>query len=71
MKVSDIFVTMQPNLKKMVLFNLFRDGGEKPQKSQVAGFSKFEEKKRQQSDKKRTLMKLNNMFRKTTTAKGW
>lgn len=49
---------------------MFRDGGEKPQKSQVAGFSKFEEKKRQQSDKKRTLMKL-NMFRKSTTAKGW
>lgn len=54
----------------MVLSNLFRDGGEKPQKSQVAGFSKFEEKKRQQSDKKRTLMKL-NMFRKSTAAKGW
>lgn len=55
----------------MVVLNLFRDGSEKPQKSQVAGFSKFEEKKRQQSDKKRTLMKLNTMFRKSTAAKGW
>lgn len=32
--------------------------GEKQQKSPLSGFSKFEEKKRQQADKKTTLMKL-------------
>ncbi|XP_046680458.1 rab5 GDP/GTP exchange factor-like isoform X1 [Homalodisca vitripennis] len=45
-----------------------RDGGEKSQKSTITGFSKFEEKKRQQTDKKKTLLKL-NVFRKSTSTK--
>lgn len=38
-------------------------------KSPVTEFTKFEEKKRQQTDKRKTLLKL-NVFKKSTNAKG-
>ncbi|XP_054257998.1 rab5 GDP/GTP exchange factor-like isoform X2 [Macrosteles quadrilineatus] len=58
----------QKKLKSSSL-RLERDhGGDKAQKSPIAGFSKFEEKKRQQTDKKKTLLKL-NVFRKSTASK--
>lgn len=39
-------------------------------KSAVPGFSKFEEKKRQQSDKTKKYLKPLNFIRKTSSAKG-
>lgn len=39
-------------------------------KAHVSGFSKFEEKKRQQTDKKNKYLKSLPVFRKTSSSKG-
>lgn len=39
-------------------------------RSPVAGFSKFEEKKRQQTDKKSKYLNFAPVFRRTSSAKG-
>lgn len=41
-----------------------------PSKGQVSGFTKFEEKKKQQTDKKTKYLKSLPVFRKTSNVKG-
>lgn len=47
-----------------------RQSNAEQSKAQVPGFSKFEEKKRQQTDKKSKYLKSLPVFRKSSNARG-